>query len=115
MTKRRRFVPGIEQTKTTKQVLTEQAKAGNHNAAVLLKWRGNKSADELAADRCAAVNNYRDAMGPRLAGHVSVKLGTTATFIRWDRDSKTGADVPVFSVPANKREQAIARYWVEEN
>lgn len=58
-------------------------------------------------DRSAALDRYRDALGPRLAGHVSAKLGVEAEFIRWDLDRKTGADVPVFRVPASHANEAI--------
>lgn len=44
---------------------------------------------------------YQAALGPRLAKHVSAKLGSPATFLRWDRDAKTGADIPVFKVAAS--------------
>lgn len=37
----------------------------------------------------------------RLANHVSQRLGTEATFVRWERDPRTGADTPVFAVPAH--------------
>lgn len=37
----------------------------------------------------------------RLANHVSQRLGTDARFVRWQSDPKTGADTPVFAVPAH--------------
>lgn len=37
----------------------------------------------------------------RLANHVSQRLGTDCSFVGWQRDPKTGADVPIFAVPAH--------------
>lgn len=36
----------------------------------------------------------------RLTAAVAKRLGVTVAFLRWDRDSRTGADIPVFAVPA---------------
>lgn len=36
----------------------------------------------------------------RLAHHVSQRLGTEATFVRWQRNPN-GSDTPVFAVPAH--------------
>jgi hypothetical protein len=54
------------------------------------------------------IADYRAALGPRLAGHASAKLGAAVEFVRWDHDHKTGADVPVFSVPADRAAAARA-------
>ena len=53
------------------------------------------------------IADYNAAMGPRLAAIVAKKLGADVSFIRWDR-LPTGADLPVFRVPAHLIGQAQA-------
>jgi hypothetical protein len=50
--------------------------------------------------------SHNERLAQRLADGVSAKLGTPVEFARWERDSKTGADVPVFRVPAGLMAQA---------
>lgn len=50
------------------------------------------------------MTNHREiaaTLPSRLASHVSAKLGTEARFVRWQRDPRTGADTPIFAVPAH--------------
>jgi hypothetical protein len=62
-----------------------------------------------------AVERFNGALPARLGAIVAAKLGTTATFLRWERDHKTGADVPVFSVPVEHHAQARALGLTVEN
>ena len=44
----------------------------------------------------------------RLAACVAKKMGCETTFVRWDLDLRTGASIPVFSVPMDRRDDAAA-------
>lgn len=48
---------------------------------------------------------YFDQLAGRLTAHVSAKLGVPVEFAEW-REHKTGAQVPVFAVPATHAQQA---------
>lgn len=59
--------------------------------------QGNQQAGDAAAT-----------LHVRLTDAVAHRLGVTVSFLRWQRDPRTGADTPIFVVPADRVQDARA-------
>lgn len=51
---------------------------------------------------------YFDSLASRLTAIAARKLGVPVSFSEWREDRRTGAQIPVFNVPASHAQQARA-------